>query len=187
MIGLVFHYIAFASAMLFYGIGMSRTVSLREDYSAFTISFFKGLTTAASTCAVSHLVVSWLLCGTGLEELFPVVVVMVYIVFLLLVEIFVGVGVRAAGTEFAIPLLSALLGVNEGVTIARAVAIACCCVCSFSIMMAMFRSVVERARACRGERGMRIFCALLLSLAAVILALCGWNVSWVNFAFGGLN
>lgn len=187
MIGLIFYYIASASAMLFYGIGINRTISLREDYSALRISFFKGLSTSASTCAVSYLVVAWLFSTTGLEELFPIVVILIYIIFLLFVEIFVGIGIRPAGAEFSIPLLSVILGINEGVTIGHAVVITCCCVSSFYIMLVIFHSVVGRVKFYRNEQSMYIFCMLLLSLAAIILALCGWNASWINYALGGLN
>ena len=187
MIGLIFYYIASASAMLFYGIGINRTISLHEDYSALKLSFFKGLTTSSSTCAVSYLVISWLFSETGLEELFPVVVIMIYIIFLLFVEIFVGIGIRPAGAEFAIPLLAVFLGINEGVSIGHAVVITCCSICSFYIMLAIFHSVVERVKIYRNEQSLYIFCMLLISLAAIILALCGWNESWVNFMIGGLN
>ncbi|MBR0032651.1 MAG: hypothetical protein IJP61_10255 [Treponema sp.] len=187
MIGLIFYYIASASAILFYGIGINRTVSLHEDYSSLRISFFKGLMTAASTTAVSYIVNSWLFSPTGLEEVFPVIVILIYIIFLLFVEIFVGIGIRPAGTEFAIPLLSVILGINEGITIGHAVVITCCCLCSFYIMLAIFHSVVERVKFYRNEQSMYIFCMLLLSLAAIILALCGWNASWINLILGGLN
>lgn len=185
MLELIFYYIAFASAMLFYGIGINRTVSLHEDYSSLSLAFFKGLITSSSTTAVSYLVISWLLTQNGLEELYPVVVIMIYIIFLLFVEIFVGVGIRASGAEFTIPLLSVLLGLNEGISIGRAVVITCCCISSFYIMIGIFYAVGERVKFYRNEKSMYLFCVLLVSLAAIILALCGWNASWISLALGG--
>ena len=164
MLGLILYYIVSASAMLFYGIGINRTISLNEDYSSLSLAFFKGLLTSSSTCAVSYLVITWLLTSCGLEELFPIVVILVYIIFLLLVEIFVGIGIRKSGAEFAIPLLSVILGLNESLTIAHAVVITCCCICSFYTML-----------------------ILLISLSVIVLAFCAWNASWINLALGGLN
>ena len=187
MTGLIVYYLASASAMLFYGIGMNRVLSLNENYSSLWISFFKGLMTAASTAAVGYLVSSWLLVPYGLTELYPFFTVIIFIIFMMFVEIFIGVGLKAANGEFVIPFLSVLLGMNEGFSIGSAVVITCCCVTSFYIMQIIFYSVGERVKFYEAERSLNLFCVLLISLAAIILALCGWNSSWLNLAMGGLN
>ncbi len=180
MIAAIIYYIASSSAILFYGIGIGRTISLRDDMSLIFLSCMKSLSTSASTVAVSYLICYWLLVKVGLAELYPFVTALVFMFFSILIEIFIGIGIRKSPAEFSITLLSSILAMNEGVSIAHSVVIVCACVVSFYLLMVVFHSIRDRVGFYTNPAGVKIYPVLLFSLAAAILAIFGWNISWFN-------
>lgn len=102
-----------------------------------------------------------------------------------MIEIFIGIGIRQSPVDFSIPLLSVFLGLNEGIGIASAVTISCVSIISFYCMVIIFHCVRERIIFYTVERGLKTYCVLLLCLAVVIIAICGFNVSWFNIYLGG--
>ena len=176
----VLYYIASASAVLFYGIGIARTISMKEDASRTALSCVKALSCASATASVSFLVNCWLLVPVGLSELFPFVSTLVFLVFSALIEIFIGVGIGKSPAEFSVTLLSVLISLNEGLSVGHAVVIACSCVASFYLVVLIFRSIRSRVGFYTDPRGIRVYPVLFLSLAVVILAIFGWNLSWLN-------
>ncbi len=181
----ILYYILASSAVLFYGIGINRTVSLHEDFSSVFLSCMKSLSTAAATTSVGCLVANWLLVPVGLSELYPFIVIIIFLIFTLLIEIFVGVGIKNAPLEFSVPLLSTLLGINEGISVGYAVIIACSCILSFYFLIIIFHSIKERINFYSQESGLKNYCIVLVSLAFTIIAISGWNISWFNVVLSG--
>lgn len=180
MLATIVYYIASSSAILFYGIGISRTITLKDDTSQLVLSCIKALSTASATTAVGYLVVNWLLVPVQLAELYPFVLVFVFLIFSLLIEIFIGVGIKKSPAEFSITLLSSILALNEGLSIGQAVVISCSCIISFYLMIVIFYSIRDRVGFYTDTIGIKIYPVLILSLSAVILAIYGWNISWFN-------
>ena len=188
MFSAVIYYLLSASAVLFYGIGINKSISHVDSFSSSLLTCIKSLFSAGSTAAVSYLLVNWLLVPIQLAELFPFVATLLFIFFSTLVEIFVGIGVRQSPIDFSIPLLSVFLGLNEGIGIASAVIVSCVSIISFYSVVIIFQCVRERISFFTVEKGLKSYCVLLLCLAVVITALCGFNVSWFNiYLDGGLK
>ncbi|MBQ8014243.1 MAG: hypothetical protein IJ257_07630 [Treponema sp.] len=185
MVQVIVYYLLSASAVLFYGIGINKSVSHAGAFSESALTCVKSLFAASSTTAVSYLLNSWLLIPTQLCELFPFIATLLFILFTTLTEIFVGVGVRQSPVEFSIPLLSVFLGLNEGIGIGSAVVISCICIISFYCMVIIFSCVRERINFYSNEGGLKTYCVLLLCLAVLMTAICGINISWFNLYLGG--
>ncbi|MBR1535983.1 MAG: hypothetical protein IJ630_03490 [Treponema sp.] len=181
----VIYYLLSASAVLYYGIGINKTISHADSLSTSTLTCFKSLFAASSTTAVSYLLTQWLLLPVGLQEIYPFIATLIFVLFTTLTEIFVGIGVRQSPIDFSIPLLSVFLGLNEGLSIGYAVLISCVSILSFYSMVILFHCVKERIGFYSKEGGIKTYSILLLCLAVIMLAIGGFNVSWFNLILGG--
>ncbi|MCR4821577.1 MAG: hypothetical protein K5873_01740 [Treponema sp.] len=185
MFSIIVYYIFSASAVLFYGIGINKTISHSDSFSSSVLTCVKSLFAASSTTAVSYLLCKWLLLPTQLTELYPFIATLLFILFSTLTEIFVGVGLRQSAVEFSIPLLSVFLGLNEGINLGYAVVISCLGIISFYCMVIIFHCVRDRISFYTEEGGLKTYCVLLICLAVLMTAICGINVSWLNILLGG--
>lgn len=184
MISLIIYYLLSSSAVLFYGVGLNKTISHSESFATSLLTCIKSLFSACSTVAVSYLLNNWLLIPSHLLEIYPFIATLIFILFSTLTEIFIGVGIRTAPVDFTIPLLSVLLALNEGITLGSAVMIAFLCIISFYTMVAIFHCVKQRVSFYTVEGGLKTYCVLILCLAFVMLAICGFNVSWFIIYLG---
>ena len=180
MISVVIYYIASASAVFFYGIGLGRTMSLKDDSSKMMLSFIKALSTVSSSTAVGYLVNDWLLAPIGFSEIYPFVTLLIFLVFSIIIEIFIGVGIKKSSAEFSVTILCTLLALGEGVSLGHAVVISVSCVFSFYLLIFIFYAIRNRVSFYTNPNGIKIYPVLFVSLAAVIIAICGWNISWLN-------
>ncbi|MDY2843885.1 MAG: hypothetical protein SOT81_07890 [Treponema sp.] len=185
ILGTILYYIATSSAVLFYGIGINRTISIKDNFSDSLISCFKALMTGASTTALTYLISMWLLVPVHLAEIYPILAVVLFLIFTTLSEIFIGIGLDNTPTEFTIPLLSVFLGINEGLSIGLAVIITCTCIVSFYLLVIIFHSVKERISFYTTDSGLKTYAVLLICLAAAIIAISGCNNTWLSMIFGG--
>ena len=185
MISTIVYYLLSASAVLFYGIGLNKSISYSDSFSSISLTCFKSLFAAGSTSAVSYLLINWLLIPVQLYELYPFIAVLIFILFSVLTEIFITVGIRQSPIDFSIPLLAVFLGLNEGISLGSAFVISCISIISFYCMLAIFHCVRERIRFYAKESVLRIYCILLICLAIIMIAICGFSVSWFNLYLGG--
>ncbi len=185
ILGTILYYLATSSAVLFYGIGINRTISIKDTFSDSLISCFKALMTGASTAALTYLITMWLLVPVHLAEIYPVLAIVLFLIFTTLSEIFIGIGLSNTPTEFTIPLLSVFLGVNEGLSIGIAVIITCTCIISYYLLVIIFHSVKERISFYTAGSGLKTYCVLLICLAAAVIAIFGCGNSWLSLVIGG--
>lgn len=185
MLATMMYYLISASAVLFYGIGLNKSISYSDSFSSSALTCFKSLFAASSTTAVSYMLVNWLLIPAQLAELFPFLATLVFILFSTLTEIFIGVGVRQSPVDFSIPLLSVFLALSEGCSLGLAVMISCMSIISFYCMILVFHCVRQRIGFYTTQGGLKTYCVLLLCLAVVMIAIDGFNVSWFNLYLDG--
>ncbi|MBQ9281010.1 MAG: hypothetical protein IJ207_02270 [Treponema sp.] len=185
MISLIVYYLLSACVVLFYGVGIHKSFSHNDTLSTSLLTCFKSLFSAGSTTAVTYLMMNWLLVPAHLEEFFPFLAALLFILFSTLTEIFIGIGIRQSPIDFSIPLLAVFLGLNEGVSIGYAVMISCLCIISFYVMLVVFHCVRQRVSFYTLEGGLKTYCVLLICLAVVMIAIYGVNVSWFYLYLGG--
>ena len=185
MLSIVIYYLLSASAVLFYGIGLNKTLSHSNSFSTSFLTCVKSLFSACSSTAVAYLLMNWLLVPVGLTEIYPFFATLIFILFSTFTEIFIGIGVRQSPVDFSIPLLSVFLALNEGYSIGSAVLIASMCIISFYTMVLMFHSVKQRISFYTVEGGLKTYCVLLLCLAFIMIAICGFNITWFNLYLDG--
>ena len=185
MLSIIVYYLLSSSAVLFYGIGLNKSISHSDDFSTALLVCFKSLFSAGSTTAIGYLLINWLLVPVHLTEIYPFIATLLFILFSTLTEIFIGIGIRQSPLDFSIPLLSVFLALNEGLSISSAVLIACMCIISFYCVVLMFHCVRQRISFYTVEGGLKTYCVLLICLAFIMVAICGFNISWFNLYLGG--
>ena len=179
------YYLLSASAVLFYGIGLNKSISHSSDFSSSLLTCIKSIFAASSTTAVAYLFTNWLLIPVQLSEVFPFFATLIFILFTTLTEIFVGIGVRNSPIDFSIPLLAVFLGLGEGLSLWGCVLITCMSILSFYCMVIIFHSLRDRVSFYTTEGGLKMYCILLICLAVIMIAISGFNISWFNLYLNG--
>lgn len=181
MISTILFYLFSTSAVLVYGIGVNRLLSMDDKFSSVIISFIKAAVVGIATSSLSFIFIRLFLIPLELAELFPFITVIVFILASFLVEIFVSIGVKNSASEFAVPLLSILLGLNEGTSILEVMIITVFSIAIFYILYAVIFCLRGRISVHTPDAGLKNYSIIFLSLAVIIVALYGWNASWLNF------
>ncbi len=179
-LNIVIYYILSASAILFYGIGINRVISISDNFSSLVLSCIKCLCTASATTSITYFINYFLLLPHELEELYPFIAVVIFVLISILLEIFVTIGIGKSVTEFAIPMLSVILGINEGLSLSRAIVITCSCILSFYLIIGFIYPFRIRIRTYKFDTGLKTYSLLLVFLAVIMFAISGWNSSWCN-------
>ena len=185
MISTFLFYTVVASSVLFYGIGINRTVFIQKRLPGIVMTCFKALFSSAATTMLSYMLSNAILVPLHLEELFPLMTLFIFILFSQLVEIFVGIGLNKVSAEFVIPLLSSILGLRESFSIGSAVLISCSSIISFYLLTGIFYAVQDRVSFYTTKKGLNMYYVLLLCLAILIITITGLNASWLYVSLEG--
>lgn len=176
----IVYYAFSASAFLLYGIGLHNLISAGSGgYGNLVLTGTKSLITVATTTTVSYLIVNALFVPVRLAELYPLVAVIVFVLFSAVIEVFVTIGLQNSATEFGVPLLCVLLALNEASSVGVAVIIAVSCVAAFYLLCGIVFALRNRFSLFAPVQGLRVYCLLLVSLAVILIALGAFNVSWL--------
>lgn len=176
----IFYYVMYSSVFLLYGVGLSRLVLIRESFSTLLLTCIKTLLTTSASAALAYLIIRKLLVPMGLSELYPFAVVLIYLLISIFIEVFFSIGIGESMTELAIPLLILMLVLNESISLVQTVLAASICNTAFYVLVAIISTLRMRFDSFAPKRGLSVYTFLLISLAAVIIALCAWNVSWLT-------
>lgn len=168
----------FGSVFL-YGIGLNRAVIISSSPKGLALSCMKSLLASVSTVALSFVVIQNLLVPLSLQELYPLVCVMVFLVVSVFMEVLVRLTVSSAATEFSVSFLCILLAVGESQSLAQAVLFVICCLASFYILVPVLTALRRRND---HASPLPVFknSLILFSLAILMLFVLVFDASWLN-------
>lgn len=185
MIDILFYYVFYSSAVLFYGIGFRRAAALSAsfDKSVFRPALRCAFAALASTF-LTALITEKLFSPLGIAELFPLPALFI------LAAVAAGTGIFLPGKailqtkEFAVSYLIVLLALFESSRLFDAVFTAASCMLSFVFVIPVLSAVRYRIDiACsKNEKAARGILIMIVS-AILIIACSAWNVSWLNDYF----
>ncbi|AEE16803.1 hypothetical protein [Treponema brennaborense] len=167
------------TAVLLYGVGLNQAVVLSSGVKGIALSYVKALLAAVSTVALSYVIIRYLLIPAGLQELYPLVCILVFTVIAVFFEVIVTLTTGTPVAEFSVVFLCVLLAINESVSIAEAVLFVMCCVTSFYAAIPVLYTLRKRNE---DAQPLPFFknSLILFSLAALMLFLLVFDVSWLN-------
>lgn len=172
----------FGSVFL-YGIGLNRAVIMSSSPKGVGLSFVKSLLASVSTVTLSYLVIHRLLVPLALQELYPLVCILVFLVVSVFLEVLIRLTVHSYMTEFTVSFLCILLAVNESMSIVEAILFVMCCISSFYFLVPVLAALRKRNEY---ASPLPVFknSLVLFSLAILILFVLVFDVSWLNGGIG---
>ncbi len=180
MISSILYYILYSSVFLVYGMGLNRLITLHESFGSLMLTCAKTLISATCTVSLAYLIIRYILVPVQLAELYPFIVVSIYVCISIVIEVFASIGINDSISELTIPLVSIILAVNEAHGLTHILVVVSACIVSFYVLELMIYSVRLRAESYASRSGIGIYTVLLVSLAVIVIALCSWNISWLT-------
>lgn len=182
MIDIVLHYAFYASAVLFYGIGLERiaVLSVAFDKSIFRPAFRCGVSALAATF-LTELITVHLLFPLGVTELYPLAALLVFTALLSGTGLFMRTPPLMQTGECAASYLIVLLSLSESSGTFDAVLIAASCMLSFVVVLPVLASLRYRIDIARAKNdGLNRHVLVMIALAILVIACAVWNVSWLT-------
>lgn len=180
MISSILYYILYSSVFLVYGMGLDRLITLHEAFGSLMLTCFKTLISAVSTVSLSYLIIRYLLVPAGLVELYPFIVVCIYVCISIVIEVFASIGISDSVSELTIPLVSIILAVNESTGLLHILVVVSSCIIAFYVLELIIYAIRLRVESFASRSGVGMYTILLASLAVIVVALCSWNISWLT-------
>ncbi len=182
MIDIVLYYAFYASAVLFYGIGLERTavLSVAFNKSVFRPALQCGVSTLAATF-LTELIAVHFLSPLGVSELYPLVALLVFTALLSGIGFFMKTPSVMQTGECAASYLIVLLSLSESAGPFDAVIIAASCMLSFVVVLPFLASLryrIDIARAKNDDLNRHVL--VMIILAIFVIACAVWNVSWLS-------
>ena len=166
-------------SVFLYGIGLNRAVIISSSPKGLALSFMKSLFAAVSAVALSYLVIQNLLVPLSLQELFPLVCILIFLIVSVFIEVLIRLTVNSTITEFSVSFLCVLLAINESLTLVEAILFVMCCLTSFYILIPVLAALRRRNE---HASPLPVFknSLILFSLAILILFVLVFDASWLN-------
>ena len=182
MIDIVLYYAFYASAVLFYGIGLERAavLSVAFDKSVFRPALRCGVSALTATF-VTELIAVHILFPLGLTELYPLAALLVFAAVLSGTGLFVRTPSLMQTGECAASYLIVLLSLSESANSVDALVIAVSCIFAFVLVLPVLSSLRYRIDIARAKNeGMNRYVLVMILFAILVIACAVWNVSWLS-------
>ena len=180
MIGSLFYYIFYSSVVLIYGIGIERSFFLSKKKHDIFIKMTKMILCVSSTSALSYLIVNWLLVPSDLAELYPFVVILLFLAISVFIEAIIRITARISAVESGIAIMFVLIGLTESNSFGECVFISCLSIISFFVVVPFVFAITRRNDLNRKKLEYEKTGFLLVSIAIIMFIVLSWNVSWLN-------
>lgn len=170
-------------SVFLYGIGLNRAVIISSSPKGLVLSFVKALFASVSSVALSYLVIQNLLVPLSLQELFPLVCILIFLIVSVFIEVLIRLTVNSSVTEFSVSFLCVLLAINESLSLVEAILFVICCLTSLYILIPVLSALRRRNE---HASPLPVFknSLILFSLAILILFVLVFDASWLNGGIG---
>ena len=182
MIDIVLYYAFYASAVLFYGIGLERTAALSVafDKSVFRPALQCGVSALAATF-LTELIAVHLLSPLGVSELYPLAALLVFAALLSGIGFLIKTPSVIQKGECAVSYLIVLLSLSESASPVDALIIAASCIFAFVLVLPVLSSLRYRIDIARSKNdGLNRYVLVMILFAILVIACAVWNVSWLS-------
>ena len=171
--------IVFLGSVFFYGIGLNRVLLISESIKDIKFLYLKSLLCSFATVALSSIIVTSVLSPLGLQEFFPFICILIFIVFSTFLEIILQLASVKGGNEFFVSFFSILLAISESLSILEALLYVFVALTSFYTLVLITYTVRKRSKM---ADPLPVFknAVILFSLAILVLFILAFDVSWLT-------
>ncbi len=174
------YYIFVVSAVFFYGIGLNDSTIVCDSIHKLALTLIKMTLTIISTTLACFLIQKHFLIPLRLIDFIPLIALVIYVIFNLLIESVIRLSINKNTAEFNIGYLIVLLALYESSTIIDSIAISIGSFLSFAIILPILYSIKKRIELVGNMElhgNKRSLILISLAILASLLAVC--NVSWL--------
>lgn len=170
-------------SVFLYGIGLNRAIIYSSSPKGLGLSYLKSLLSTIPTVGLSYGIIQSLLVPLQLQELYPFVCIMIYLVISVFFEVLIKLTAQFTITEFSVSFLCVLLAINESFSLFESIAFVICCLTSFYILVPILVALRKRNEQ---ANPLPVFknSLILFSLAILMLFVLVFDASWLNGGIG---
>ena len=175
-----FYYLLFSSAILFYGIGLGRIVTIHDNYKSLCLAFLRTLVIVELTSIVSGFFTRTVLNRFDLFEFFPFFTLLIFLFFTALVNYVIFKAVKDFSFDFSTTFLFSLLAVQESSSFTELSVISLACVLTFYLVQILLIAFKKRFEIFVPPEKIHAVSLIYINIAILIFSIFAWNVSWLN-------
>jgi len=175
-----FYYLLFSSAVLFYGLGLERIITVHKSYKALGISFLKSFCTVSITVLISAFFTQTVLNYFNIAEFYVFFTLIFFIFVYELINFIIYKALKESAFEFSTSFLFTLLAVHESSSLIDALVISAACVVSYYFVQLLLITFKKHFDFFKQPEKIHTVSLIYVSIAVLIFSLFAWNVSWLN-------
>lgn len=178
---LFIYYTFICSSVLFYCIGLNRTLQIYGNPIAETFRFLlKALITILISSVTTYGLTKGILIPLKIVELSPLIALIVLLIFSFLLESLLRISTEKDAAEFSVSFMIVLLAVSETTNIMETLVICLSSLTAFVILLPLIYSFEKRIHINVKNISEKTTVLLFLSIAVLILTMAVCDVSWLN-------
>lgn len=175
------YYIFFASSVILYGAGLNSLTIICDSIHELKLSLAKVMFSILITCIISFQFTHFFLIPLRLEELYPLVALMIFLIISTILETVVRITTGKITSEFIFSYLLILLALNESLNLTEVMIISLGGFISFVLLIPVIYSLKKRVSIIgnlqpHGNKKSMV----LVSIAIIVMILAVGNVSWFS-------
>ena len=177
---MLLYYTFFSSAVLIYGVGLSRIVELPVTNLRSFLFYVKAMVSILSTSLLSWIVTKNILMPLGILELFPFIAFLIFIGINAFLESLVRITTGTSTVEFSVSFIIIILSILESNSIIDCLMICVSCFLSFGTVVPLCYIFKKRICSNGSKLSDSFFSVFLIFLGCIILLLSIWDIGWLN-------
>ncbi len=179
----VFMYIIISSVCLIYGIGIKELLEAPGEITKIGLSYIKILLTVIITMLLIWIPVRFVFIQYNFEIVFPLITLIFLVSLSALLQHLWPNMFQTNSRDITLSFFSVFLAVSEGITLIESLILGFVTVSAFYLLLFLMYCVNRKNSSVVISPRFNTTALMLITLACLILALYGWNVSWLRDRF----
>lgn len=165
---------------LIYGVGIKNLIDVSKKMKHTLVLYLKSFLSVSISVLLTWLITSNLLTPYNLSMLFPFFALLISTLFSIFLQQLFSRFLKIDTAEFSVTFFSVLLAISDGTTLLYSFLIGITAVSTFYLLALLLFMIRKKNRFVKVAPGFNAGSLILITMACIILALYGWNVSWLN-------
>ncbi len=178
-----FLYFFTMSACLIYGIGIKNLLENPEKIHTVFSVYIKNIIGVSLAIIAMRLLLIFVLIPYHMTFLFPFFTLLLLVIGSMFIKEARNNAFTTQISDFTLSYFSVFLAVNEGTSFASSLIIGFATITSFYILVYVLYAINKKNLSVIVSSNFKTLSLMLITMAIILLALYGWNVSWLRVRF----
>ncbi len=179
----IFMYLFISSACLIYGIGVKDLLDSPERVRNIVAIYVKTIIIVCTSIFLNWLILRFLLIPYGYQSLFPFMTLVVIVMLSVILESLWPSFFKMETRDLTLVFFAVFLGISEGATLTISLTIGITVISAFYLLLYLLYSLNRKNSSIVIAPQFNTTALMLTAMSCIILALYGWNVSWLSQKF----